>query len=110
MNFKLNNDLNKLILDFHNLAHVWLTLLIALFLGFTISYGSFFLWEISDGFKPWGYMFVYDLDKSDLHNWIRKNFFYSNKFSFQDVLVWNLLGSLLGSTLRIVNTSNGFFF
>lgn len=56
------------------------------------------LWEIGDGFKPWYYDFKYNEHKSYVANMLRENLLYSDKFSCQDIIIWNFLGTLMGAT------------
>ena len=112
--FEINNDLLNPIWNFHNKCHFFITLIIAScaplysFLGmsgvlvalsgFIVAYGSFFAWEIGDGFKPWYYKFV-PRHGGNWQDWLRQELLYSDKFSLQDILIWNLLGSVSGSLL-----------
>lgn len=54
------------------------------------------LWEIGDGFKDWYYEFKYDNEQPKWFNWLRQNFIYADKFSLQDVLIWDLSGCVVG--------------
>jgi len=100
--FEVNYDLNKIILDFHNSIHLLGSFVLAVLFGFWISYGLFFLHEITDGFKPWYYAappkIKYAIFPSV--NWFKKELLYSDKFSCQDAFIWNLGGALLGTLLK----------
>ena len=99
MNFEINNDLKNIKFNFHNSIHLFGSFILAVFFGFWISYGLFFLHEIFDGFKPWYYSAPYEIRTSKFPsvNWFKKEFLYSDKFSLQDFLIWNLSGAFLGT-------------
>ena len=99
MNFEINNDLDRIRLSYHNFTHILGSLILAVFFGFWWSYGLWFLYEIFDGFKPWYYSASYKVRTSKFPsiNWFKKEFLYSDKFSLQDFLIWNLSGALLGT-------------
>lgn len=99
MKFEINNDLNNIRFTFHNAEHLFGSLVLSLLFGFWISYGSWFLHEVSDGFKPWYYEFTWDPKQSWLVNKFREQCLYSDKFSLQDVLVWNLAGASIGAAI-----------
>jgi hypothetical protein len=111
MNFIVNNDLNKPILDFHNIGHIIGNFITGILFGFILSYLIWLLWEIGDGFKPWYFNASNKIKNSKFPtiDWFKKELFYSNKFSLQDILYWNLLGSILGSIIRIIIFSNNNF-
>lgn len=117
MSFVINNDLNKITPSLHNvLGHFCMTLLIAscaplyafdgmsrimiALSGFIVAYGLYFFWEIINGFQPWYYDYKPKYG-GDWRDWIRENFFYSDKLSIQDLVVWNLSGSLIGAFLTL---------
>ena len=60
------------------------------------------LWEIGDGFKDWYYDFEYNENKPYWLNWIIQNFNYSDKFSLQDVFVWDLSGCITGMLILLI--------
>ena len=99
MNFEINNDLDRIRLSYHNFTHILGSLILAVFFGFWWSYGLWFLYEIFDGFKPWYYSASYEIRTSKFPslNWFKKEFLYSDKFSLQDFLIWNLSGAFLGT-------------
>jgi hypothetical protein len=57
-------------------------------------------WEVGDGFKPWWYDFEPTGNK--VRDWAVSNFLYSDKFSLQDVLVWNMSGLIGGLAFRYI--------
>ena len=79
--FILNNDLDDLKLDIHNIFHVVASFFIALFTNFWISYGIGQAWEVGDGLKPWYTEYKYNDRQGKYLNWFRKNFLYSRKHS-----------------------------
>ena len=106
MNFEINNDLNRIRLSYHNFTHLLGSFILAVLFsfwwnlyGFFWSYGLWFLYEIFDGFKPWYYSAPYKIRTSKFPsvNWFKKEFLYSDKFSLQDILIWNLSGALSGT-------------
>jgi len=114
--FEVNNDLDLILFNWHNKFHFYVSMLIAgaaplystgsvWFIGlsgFLVAYIAFLTWELGDGFKPWYYDYK---DKASLPawlNWIRKEFLYSDKFSLQDVLVWDLAGAAIGGVLATI--------
>jgi len=102
MNFEINYDLDRIRLNFHNSIHLLGSLILAALFGFWWSYGLWFLWEIFDGYKRWYYAAPYEMriSKFPSLNWFRKEFLYSDKFSLQDFLIWNLSGALLGTLFK----------
>lgn len=107
--FKLNNDLNNIKLDLHNSIHLIVSCVLVPFLTYfwgiliasITTYSVGVLWDIGDGFKP--YWTTYE-DKYG-GNWVdflRKELLYSNGFSFQDVFVWDLGGTLVGIILIVI--------
>lgn len=98
--FEINNDLDRVTFNLHNMAHFVGAYLLALVFGGSFSYLLWLVWEIGDGLKPWYYLYFYEYDKPKIWNWFRKNFFYSDKFSLQDVFIWNLGGVMLGSFVK----------
>ena len=97
--FEVNYDLNRIRLNYHNFTHILGSLILAVFFGFWISYGFWFLLEIFDGCKKWYYAAPYKIriSKFPSVNWFKKEFLYSDKFSLQDFLIWNLSGAFLGT-------------
>jgi len=99
--FEINYDLDRIRLNFHNSIHLLGSFILAVFFGFWISYGFWFLWEITDGYKRWYYSASYEIRTSKFPsvNWFKKEFLYSDKFSLQDILIFNLSGAFLGTLL-----------
>jgi len=99
MNFEINNDLDRIRLNYHNFTHLLGSFILAVLFGFWISYGLFFLHEITDGYKKWYYSASYEIRNSKFPslNWFKKEFLYSDKFSLQDILIFNLSGAFLGT-------------
>jgi hypothetical protein len=100
VSFEINNDLNRLIWNHHNQFHVAFTFAMTVIGPWWSGYASMFLWEVGDGFKPWYYDFRYNPEQPHCINWARENFLYSDKFSLQDVCVWNLAGFAGGLIVR----------
>lgn len=102
MSFEINYDLNNIKLNAHNFGHLVGNFIIALLFGFWWSYAFWSAWEIWDGFKPWNYQAPLKIKYAAFPsaNWFRKELLYSDKFSLQDILIWNLSGALLGSLLK----------
>ena len=108
-NFEIKYDLDRINPSFHNKMHtigsMITTVAANLFFKLSplesglLSYALWFAWEIGDGFKPWYTEFKYNLSQPKIINWLRQNFLYSDKFSLQDVCVWNLAGTLVGALL-----------
>lgn len=74
------------------------------FMGYPLeSYAAWFLWEVSDGFKP-SYKDV-PATASD----IERNLLYSNGFSFEDIFIWNLFGAMSGFFIRGILIELGAF-
>ena len=65
--------------------------------GFYWSYAFWFAWEIKDGIAPW-----YDDPRYVGCNIICKELWLSNKFSFQDAFIWDLLGASFGMVVATV--------
>ena len=99
--FEVNNDLNRIRLNYHNSIHLLGSFILAVLFGFWWSYGLWLLYEIFDGYKRWYYAAPYKIriSKFPSINWFKKEFLYSDKFSLQDFLIWNLSGALLGTLL-----------
>lgn len=101
--FEINKDLDNIrYKDWHNWFHLFATMFIGyimyLFGNNTLTsvltaYGIGVLWEIGDGFKPWYYNFRPSGNK--FKDWFVSNLCYSNKFSLQDVFVWDLGGAAI---------------
>ena len=53
------------------------------------------------GYKRWYYSASYEIRTSKFPsvNWFIKEFLYSDKFSLQDILIFNLSGAFLGTLL-----------
>jgi len=100
--FVVNNDLNNIKINFHNSIHLFGALILTYFFGFLIGYGLWMFWEIGDGFKPWYYEFKWKPGIGWFANKFRQELLYSDKFSLQDIFVWNLSGALIGVVLRLI--------
>lgn len=106
--FEINNDLGNIkYKSWHNWFHLCASILFVIgfycFYNFEAVIWSGLLawaigiaWEIGDGFKPWFYVFRRRDDRPTWLNWVKQNFFYSDKFSLQDILVWDLTGCVIG--------------
>lgn len=100
MSFEINNDLSKPVWDKHNRFHLIVCGILTAcpFLHWWIGIALFTLWELGDGFKPWGQEFKPTGHK--FRDWIVKNFLYSNKFSMQDFVIWDMSGFGWGMLIR----------
>jgi hypothetical protein len=106
--FEINNDLATLkYKSWHNWFHLCASMLFVLCIYYSHDHKDILLsgltawaigifWDIGDGFKPWYYTFKHDYDQPTWLNWLRQNFLYSDKFSLQDIFVWDLGGCILG--------------
>ena len=101
MKFIINSDLNNIRFTFHNSIHFFIALIFTYIFGFLICYGVLFLWEVGDGYKNWYYDFNWNPETNWFSNKFRQEFLYSDKFSLQDIFVWNLSGSLIGFVLKL---------
>lgn len=102
MGFKLNNDLNRISPRGHNKWHFVICLVGAAFWNPILTYLIMLLWDIGDGFKPWYKKFKYDPNKPKWLNWLIENTLYADGFSLQDVLIWNLSGTIVGTLLKFL--------
>jgi len=111
MSFKVNNDLNNIQFNFHNSIHFFGSMVMAVFMGFQDSYTCWVVYEFLDGFKP-----KWDMYKDKYYrffsleiNWFRKEFLYSDLYSLQDLLIWNLCGAAIGHVIRMALRLLGVF-
>jgi hypothetical protein len=102
MKFEVNNDLKRINLDWHNICHVFAGIILAWMYNPIVAYIILLAWEYTDGLKPWFYTFTYDNTRSKFYNFARRELIFSNKFSYQDAFVWNIIGCLLGWLLLLV--------
>ena len=95
-----NNDMDKIVWDSHNKMHFVFVLVLTAMNVIPVWIGICIMavWEIGDGFKPWYYDFK--PVGHPVRDWFRREFLYSNKFSFQDFFVWNIMGFGWGIILR----------
>jgi len=102
--FEINQDLKNIKFTFHNSIHLVGSFVLALFFGFFWSYGLWFLWEIGDGYKKWYWQAPTKILRSKFpsNNWFKGELFYSDKFSLQDIFIFNFFGALIGSILRLL--------
>ena len=94
MSFEINNDLDHIKFNRHNLFHFWFSFLLAVVFDFQIAYSIGVVYEGWDGTKP-----HYSKFKSKgiiIRDWFVSNFCYSDYCSLQDLLIWDLMGSALG--------------
>jgi len=106
-----NNDLNNIVLNKHNKFHFFASLLGSLFLGFGYTYSVGIGWEVYNGVCPWWddpKWKHYNTDKG-IKAWIIANLFLSDKFSWQDAIVWDLGGAMIGQLLRCAMIYYGIF-
>ena len=117
--FEIKWDFDSLVFKGHNSVHFYGAAVLSLLFGFKIGYGSWLLWEIIDGLKPWWFMFkktaaakedafikehsyfagVWRVRLWKAMDFVRENGLYSDKFSMQDALLWDLYGALVGKVL-----------
>ena len=112
--FEINKDLGNIkYKSWHNWFHLCASILFVIGFYFFSSHRIpvvagleawiiGILWDVGDGFKPWFYVFRHRDDRPAWLNWVRQNFFYSDKFSLQDVLVWDLIGCIIGIFILIM--------
>lgn len=98
--FEVNNDLNHLVWNHHNQFHVLATFIMTVVGPWWGGYAVMLAWEIGDGFKPWWYDFEPTGHK--VRDFFVANFLYSDKFSLQDVLVWNMSGFVSGVIAKLI--------
>jgi len=98
--FKINNDLENIKLNFHNLTHVIFSFILSILISPFWAYLIGLLWEIGDGFKPYYYKYS-PISNSKIIEFLRKELLFSDKFSLQDILVWNVLGCALGMLVKL---------
>ncbi len=91
--FQINYDLNKIHFSIDNCFHFCISALFSVLFGFWIAWAIGILWEVGDGFKPW------DWQAPPNTGWLKRKLLYSDKFSLQDVFVWDLGGALFGVIL-----------
>ena len=114
--FEVNNDLNNIkYKSWHNWFHLCASLFLTICFYFVIPDPTIIksaivawmvgiLWEMWDGIKPWYFEFEYDENRPHWLNWLKQNFCYSDKFSLQDVFVWDLSGCLIGALTLLLTT------
>lgn len=105
MMFKINNDIKSPQFTEANAFHFLASFALALFFGFWVAWGIGTLWEIGDGFKPWYWQappHIRNARPKHFWNWLKKEFCYSDKFSLQDWLIWDLLGACSGAIFRMM--------
>lgn len=94
--FEINNDLNNINPSFHNIMHTIITFTMSIIFTPIIAYLIMLFYEFSDGLKPWDSEFKECNKYSKLINKLINMWYFSNKFSLQDVFVWNMSGFILG--------------
>lgn len=119
MAFKVNDDLNRIIFSGFNKIHffgslalagilaylativlinfmsIYWAAALAWYIGFAAAHEAGIIWDIGDGFKPW-------FTKGAGKPIIIQELFYSDGFSLQDVLIWDLFGSLAGGFMGAI--------
>lgn len=110
--FKINNDLYQPQFSDANAFHFFLSFLLSLIIFPPLVWLIGLLWEVSDGFKKWYYeappyirgaSLLLALKKKSWRifwNWAKKETLYSDKFSLQDVFIWDLGGCICGAILK----------
>ena len=114
MAFEFNYDLNNIKWkSCHNWFHVFASIVFVFLFYYTYDnkdiilsaihgWSIGILWEIGDGFKPWHFEFIHDYSRPKWLNQLKENLLYSDKFSWQDVLVWDLGGVFLACGTLII--------
>ena len=114
--FEINNDLSQIkYKNWHTWFHFCASIIFVITVYYSYDHKDIFLsgltawaigilWEFSDGFKDWYYHFKYDITQPVWVNWLRQNLIYSNKFSMQDVFIWDLFGCVIGIILLTILT------
>ena len=104
MKFKINNDLNNIKFNFHNLIHFFGSMILAILIGFAGSYSLWVLWEFMDAWKPlWNTYKDKDYGVfSKPINYFRKECLYADGFSLQDLLIHDLCGASIGHVIRMM--------
>jgi hypothetical protein len=109
--FEINNDLGNIkYKSWHNWFHFCASILFTIIIYKIMTtpkigdaaLGAWcigILWDLGDGIKPWHYDFKYNNNQASWLNWLRQNLLYSDKFSLQDVFVWDLSGCIIGAIL-----------
>jgi len=90
--FQINDDLDNIRLTWHNAVHLVGAFMLGLLISPFWSWIAWLLWEVGDGFKPW--YFEFKPSGYKVWDFLISNLFYSDKFSLQDVFVWNMLGAV----------------
>ena len=116
--FEINNDLDNLKFDFNNKFHYIEGIVLPILFNqkidnIWISAGCGLavleIYELWDGFKPWSSDFKYNPNQSKFINEQRKRWLYSNKFSLQDALIWNLGGVMTSIFVMKLWENRSFF-
>lgn len=101
MKFTVNNDLDRVVFNKHNLFHFWFSFLLAVIFDFQTAYSVGVAWEFGDGWKPnWK-----DFSPKGviIRDWFVSNFLYADGYSLQDLLVHDLCGAAIGHVVgRII--------
>lgn len=121
MTFKVNNDLDKIVFSWHNKFHfyislimaailtvaawwildphmpTWLAIGLATYTGHSLTWTAWHWWDVGDGFKPWW-------TEGSGKPWIIQQLFFADGYSIQDVLIWDLIGSIVGSIIGALGT------
>jgi hypothetical protein len=112
--FEINNDLGNIkYKSWHNWFHFCASIVFVITVYYSYDHKDIIIsgltawavgimWDVVDGFKPWYYQFKYNYEQPKWLNWLRQNFNYSDKFSLQDILVWDLAGCLAGMGLLLL--------
>ena len=106
--FKLNLQMTRN--NKHDYSHIFFTLFFTLWLGWEKALLIMFLWEVADGFKPlWNSLPAKVLqDKIKFTDGLYKawlmfieNTLYSDGFGVKDLLIFDLLGLLIGYIIKL---------
>lgn len=100
--FEVNNDLDDIKPSFHNIMHVVLTFLMGIAFTPIVGYVAMLLYEYTDGFKPRDKDFNRIESNPKFWENFKSSWLYSNKFSLQDIYIWNLSGFILALISNIL--------
>jgi len=100
MKFEINNDLDHVVFNKHNLFHFWFSFLLAVIFDFQTAYSIGVAWEFGDGWKK---NWKYAPQGKGLIDTFKREFLYSDHFSLQDLLIHDLCGAAIGHVVgRII--------
>lgn len=107
MKFIVNNDLDRVVFNQHNLFHFFFSMLLAIVFDFQAAYAIGVVWEFGDGWKK---NWKYAPQGKDIISTFRREFLFSDHFSLQDLLIHDLCGAAIGHILgRLIRIFMGIF-